>query len=106
MIEISKPDDLGNYWRICDPNHQYFQQYHRVYGPAIKYDCGTEFWYQFGQLHRMDGPAIIQNGNLDIWMIRGVGVTLKIKEWMKEFSINPDWQEWTTEEKVLLRLSF
>ena len=34
----------------------YAGQLHRVYGPAIIYKCGTQWWFQHGQRHRTDGP--------------------------------------------------
>ena len=31
---------------------------HRIGGPAIEFNNGTNVWYQNGKLHRLDGPAI------------------------------------------------
>ena len=32
---------------------------HRIHGPAVIWDDGSEDWYQNGKMHRLDGPAII-----------------------------------------------
>jgi hypothetical protein len=34
---------------------------HRVGGPAVTYDDGSEDWLQNGKLHRVDGFAIVRN---------------------------------------------
>jgi hypothetical protein len=55
----------GNYYcrRLSD------QQYHRLDGPAVVYQDGTEKWYREGKLHRDQGPAIIKaNGDREWWI--------------------------------------
>jgi hypothetical protein len=37
-------------------------EYHRVNGPAMLYQDGTQFWYRYSKLHRDGGPAIVSDG--------------------------------------------
>ena len=47
-------------------------QTHRVYGPAIIYQDGTQHWCQYDYLHRVDGPAIVNpDGTPGGWWIDG-----------------------------------
>lgn len=41
-------------------------RYHRIDGPAVLYDDGSQEWYQHGEIHREDGPAIIDEGLGDV----------------------------------------
>ena len=44
---------------------------HRVCGPAVIYPDGAEWWYQRGQKHREDGPAAIYPGGEPRWYLHG-----------------------------------
>ena len=47
--------------------------YHRLDGPAIIYDDGTEHWYEFGKLHRdNDEPAVIEHNGKMWWYQHGL----------------------------------
>lgn len=48
--------------------------FHRVDGPAKKYDDGNEVWLQNNKRHRMDGPAVDWHGVKE-WWINGVRLT-------------------------------
>ncbi len=45
--------------------------YHRLDGPAVVYENGTELWFKNGILHRENGPAAIYSNGLRIWYIDG-----------------------------------
>ena len=61
-----KVDDIGviRYYNEHD-------RLHRVYGPAVIWPDGTEFWYQNGEYHRFDGPAVIDPDGSGTWYING-----------------------------------
>ena len=42
-------------------------QLHRVDGPAVIRENGTQIWYINGQRHRTDGPAYIRQKGTKIW---------------------------------------
>ena len=56
---------------------------HRIYGPAVIYPNGYEFWFQNGRLHRLDGPAVIHINGFRFWFIDGIKYT------EEEFNAHP-----------------
>jgi len=44
---------------------------HRIDGPAITTDDGTEFWFFAGEPHRIDGPAVTGPNVDDIYYMYG-----------------------------------
>lgn len=44
---------------------------HRLNGPAVILEDGTEQWWDMGCIHREDGPAIIKPDGTEIWVKRG-----------------------------------
>lgn len=51
---------------------KYFNDYyqlHRLDGPAVTHQDGTQEWWLDGYLHRTDGPAIIRpSGGQEWWL--------------------------------------
>lgn len=42
-------------------------QTHRVHGPAVTQEDGSEFWFQHDLLHRIDGPAVVSSNGTKKW---------------------------------------
>lgn len=80
--------------------------FHRLDGPARTWADGSEEWWVNDQLHRLDGPAILRTNGAEEWWINGKEMSATVKQFFVECSINPNWKEWTDEEKVLFRLRF
>lgn len=59
--------------RITDRNGNPSTEIHRIGGPALECDDGSEEWFEFGILHRIGGPASIDvsNGGSADWCYRG-----------------------------------
>jgi len=60
------PKDFSGYCYIeSTQEHQWRLngKLHRLDGPAVIYDSGTEVWYKHGKLHRIGGPSIIYGGD-------------------------------------------
>ena len=54
---------------------------HRVYGPAIIFTDGTEYWCHNGEVHRVDGPAAIYPGGEPRWYLHGY--SMSESEWKR-----------------------
>lgn len=98
---------------------------HRDDGPAIVFynskenyndESGTignryshviyaEQWMHHGTKHRSNGPSYINYFNEwnNRYEINGKDVTLKVREWIKDFDI-PHWSKWGPEEIVLFHI--
>lgn len=46
-------------------------RHHRVDGPAVVYDDGSNIWYVNGKRHRIYGPAIEDINGKKYWFING-----------------------------------
>lgn len=46
-------------------------EYHREFGPAVIYSCGTKEWWVDGKLHRRDGPAVEDVDGIQKWYVHG-----------------------------------
>lgn len=81
--KIRNEEELATEWHLRaigkdgKPDTQYHTQTHRIGGPAVEYDDGSEQWYEYGELHRVGGPAVIDvRGEGEIcWAYRGQYVT-------------------------------
>lgn len=53
---------------------------HRDDGPAVTNFDGNEYWYQNGLVHREDGPAIIRTDGSERWVRHGetIGSSMRI----------------------------
>jgi len=84
---------------------------HRVGGPAIISQDGSNWWYQNDKLHRMNGPAIIYSEkrkkyikNMDIevlledeYYLRGIQLSkqdykLELETMLTKLKNDPDWK--------------
>jgi len=77
------PKDFSGYCYIeSTQEHQWRLngKLHRLDGPAVIYDSGTEVWYKHGMFHRLDGPACkLKNGDdfrCEYW-INGVNYSVE-----------------------------
>jgi hypothetical protein len=67
---------MENYNRVEE--YEYVKYYflndklHRLDGPAIVYDDGSELWYKNSKLHRLDGPAIERSNGDKVWYKNGL----------------------------------
>lgn len=47
------------------------KKYHRINGPAIIHENGSECWYIYNKLHRIDGAAIVYSDQSPDWYLNG-----------------------------------
>lgn len=65
---------------------------HRVGGPAVTYDDGSEDWLQNGILHREDGPAIVRKSLNPYYDSKGTYYIYNFNNGQRYFTKN--WGEW------------
>jgi hypothetical protein len=59
---------------LNDGSEQWFL--HRTGGPSVTLAEGDRAWYQHGRLHRTDGPAVENAGDVaDEWVANGVDLS-------------------------------
>jgi hypothetical protein len=66
---------------------------HRLDGPAVEYNGGSETWWMDGFRHRSDGPAVFFSNGHKEWHLRGIlhredGPAVIYPEGNKEWFIN------------------
>lgn len=76
-------------WEDGSQEWHLYGKLHRENGPAIVDQDGNEYYFSNGKLHRLDGPAIIEDG-FEEWWINGRGVSDEIIQWAKELNIDLD----------------
>ncbi len=76
---------------------------HRTDGPAVERADGSKFWYVNDKPHRIDGPAIEWADGTKAWWVNGIEID--IDQIILTHELNPDWTQWSDEDKVLFRLA-
>lgn len=74
---------------------------HRLDGPALVHDDGSEFWRRHGLTHRLDGPAAIWSNESYIKEYRGMKIYYLHDE---QFSEEEYWQHPLVQEHKLRRI--
>jgi len=90
QIQYIKIDERGSAFYYSDKE---MTTSHRVDGPAIEYDDGSEEWYLNGEPHRVDGPAIEWASGYKSWNLNGKlhrvdGPAIECPGGMKEWYLN------------------
>ena len=95
------------YYKITYHNnaiaYKFGKSFHRVDGPAVIQENGTEEWLYMGKLHRLDGPArtIVDNTVITEWWVDGHKVNECFPKWAKDNNIT---YPFTEEQNILFKL--